>query len=259
MACRRGAPFVVFPPRFPSSAILYHVFLAAVRLVDVTLFGLRVHGREHLRGVCSAILVSNHTLVLDPGLLAHALRPRRVYFTMLEETALIPILGTFVRLLGGVPLVRGSLSQREGLIDEALRQLGLVHFFPEGECYLRNQQIQPFRRGAFHAALHRGLPVIPVTTVLRERAWPLWRRLGLPPRVTVVIGGPRQPAGVPGGTCASGNPSATSASGTRSIEDEWARRVRVEMQAVIDREGGCKTIGRGQMPRLGLHQRVAAV
>ena len=196
--------------------------------------------------------------MLDPGLLAHALRPRRVYFTMLEETAMIPLLGTFVRLLGGVPLVRSSGSRRERAIDDALRQLGLVHFFPEGECFLRNQEIQPFRRGAFHAALRRGLPVIPVTTVLRARAWPLWRRLGLPPRVLVVIGVPRQPSRVPMEPRAAGSPFAAAAPGTRSIEEDAARRIHDEMQAVIDREGGCRTLGRGRMPRLGLHRAVTA-
>jgi len=249
MAYRRDAPLVVFPPRFPPSAALYHFFLLAVRLIDAVLFGLRVRGRQNLRGIDRAILVSNHTLVLDPGLLAHALRPRRVFFTMLEETALIPLLGTFVRLLGGIPLVRGSGAKRERAIDDALRHSGLVHFFPEGECFLRNQEIQPFQRGAFHAALQRGLPVIPVTTVLRQRAWQLWRRLGLPPRVLIVIGPLRPPPRAPEG------PSARSA---RRVEEDFARRLRAEMQAVIGREGGCTTISRGKMPRLGLHRAAAA-
>lgn len=249
MACRRGQPVVVFSPRYAPSAILYHLFLIVVRPLNEAAFGLRVYGRHNLRGVRRAILVSNHTLVLDPGLLAHALRPRRVCFTMLEETALIPLLGTFVRLLGGVPLVRGSVKRRERVLDEALEHHGLVHFFPEGECFLRNQDIRPFHRGAFHAALRRELPVIPVTIVLRERAWLLWRRLGLPPRVLVVIGAPRR---------AAAHPSGSRRTGARSREEDLAREIHDEMQATIDREGGCKTIGRGQMPRLGLHERVAA-
>jgi 1-acyl-sn-glycerol-3-phosphate acyltransferase len=231
------------------SAVLYHTLLVAVRLVNAAMFGLRVQGRENLRGIRQAILVSNHTLVLDPALIAHALRPRRAYFTMLEETALIPALGTFVRLLGGVPLVLSSGARRERIIDTAVRHLGFVHFFPEGECNLRNQDIRPFRRGAFHAALRRGLPVIPVTTVLRTRAWSLWHRLGLPPRALVVIGHPWS------STPAAYGPEAT---GARSVEEALARRIRTEMQAVIDREGGCKTIGRGQMPRLALHHAAMA-
>ena len=32
----------------------------------------------------------------------------------------------------------------------------------------------------------------------------------------------------------------------------------VIVQAIIDREGGCRTLGRGRMPRLGLHRAVTA-
>ena len=84
----------------------------AVRVVDWLLYRISIEGRENLRGLGRAILVSNHTLLLDPGLIAHAIRPRRTYFTMLEETALIPFLGTFVRLLGGVPIPAARILSR---------------------------------------------------------------------------------------------------------------------------------------------------
>jgi 1-acyl-sn-glycerol-3-phosphate acyltransferase len=239
MAYRRGHRMVSFTPTFPPFTLVYHLVMLAVRIVTWSLFRIEIRGRENLRGVDRAILVSNHSLVFDPALIAHAIRPRRTYFTMLEETALIPLLGTFVRLLGGIPLVTGTGagSRREHGIDDALRHLGLVHYFPEGECYLRNQQIMPFRRGAFQAACWRGLPVVPVTTVLKERAWNLWRLLDLPPHVLVVIGEPLRPGHA-----------------TKNAEAALALRAREIMQSVIDREGGCKTMGRGAMRRLALHE-----
>ena len=122
--------------------------------------------------------------MLDPGILAYAIWPRRAYYTMLEETALIPFLGTFTRLLGAIPLVRGprAIVRQERGFDDAIRHLGLLHFFPEGECYLRNQQVMPFHRGAFHIACRRSLPVVPIAIVLKERTGKISRRLGLPPR-----------------------------------------------------------------------------
>jgi len=123
-----------------------------------------------------------------------------------------------------------------------------VHFFPEGECYIRNQEIRQFRRGAFHAACWRGIPVIPVTTVLRERAWQVWRWFDLPPRVLVVIGAPLHPAADEGRPLAGVS---------RVAEEELRRRAHAVMQSVIDREGGCKAMGRGMMPRIGLHHAVA--
>jgi 1-acyl-sn-glycerol-3-phosphate acyltransferase len=205
MAYRRGAAVLAFTPSFVPFTALFHLVMLAVRVVNLVLFGLQVRGREHLRGVERAILVSNHTLVLDPALLAHAIGPRRTYVTMLEETALIPHLGTFVRLLGGIPIPRGpgGTARFERGVEEAVRRIGFVHFFPEGECWLRNQEVRPFQRGAFREAFRLGLPIIPITTVLKERAWAAWRLLDLPPRVLIVIG-PLQRPGAPAGTDATG-------------------------------------------------------
>lgn len=239
MAYRRGHRMLTFTPSFLPFTIVYRCLAPIVRLVARWGFGVRVKGRENLRGVGRAILVSNHTLLLDPALIATAIWPRRAYFTMLEETALIPLLGTFVRLLGGIPLVRGpsAVARQARGMAEAILRLGLLHFYPEGECYVRNQQIMPFHRGAFRAACRLGLPVVTVTVVLKERAWKAWRLLDLPPRALVLIGKPLDP-----------QPD------TRAGIEALASRARQTMQAAIDREGGCKSIGRGAMPRLALHR-----
>jgi 1-acyl-sn-glycerol-3-phosphate acyltransferase len=120
-----------------------------------------------------------------------------------------------------------------------------MHFFPEGELYLENQQIQPFHPGAFILACHREVPIVPVTTILHQRLWRgkptirVGRRsLRLPPRVTVVIGKPVWA------------PSADSRGAARAAR-LMAERVRRDMQRVIDQRGGSKAISRGMMPRLG--------
>jgi 1-acyl-sn-glycerol-3-phosphate acyltransferase len=244
MAYRRGDPLIRFTPGFVSFTVVFHVVLSLVRLADWLVFRLRVEGRENLRAVERALLVSNHTLVVDPGIIAHVIRPRRAYFTMLEETALVPGLGTFVRLLGGVPIPARAASVRtlERGLRRALGELGLVHFFPEGECFLRNQQIQPFHPGVFVLAVRLGLPVVPLTTVLHERRLPaLGRPVQLPPRVSVLIGPAFRPPPARG---ASGNGSLRRAALTMAGE------LRAFMQSVVDSRGGCKTMGRGRMPRL---------
>jgi len=243
MAYRRGDRVVTFAPPFLPFMVIYGLIALLVRAAGRLLFGLRIKGTIHLRGIERAVLVSNHTLVLDPGFVGFAIQPRRAYYTMLEETALIPVLGTFTRLLGGMPLVRGprAVPRQERGIDDALRHLGLLHFFPEGECYLRNQQVMPFHRGAFHIACRRGLPVVPIAIVLKQRTSNIGRRLNLPPRVLMVIGRPLHPA-----------------SPSRGVEEALAAQARAAIQSTIDREGGCKTIGRGAMPRLAMHERVKA-
>jgi 1-acyl-sn-glycerol-3-phosphate acyltransferase len=231
-------------------AVLFTVILALVQLIDWLMYRIRIEGRKNLPRT-GAVLVSNHTLLMDPGIIAHALHPRRTYFTMLEETALIPWLGTFVRLLGAVPIPErpDSLRLLDGAARTAVRELGFIHVFPEGECFRGSQEIRPFHPGAFLLACRLSLPVVPVTTVLHERRGRttiriFGRTVRLPPRVTIVIGEPvRAPlALVPAGA---GSPVST----LRAAR-ELALSVRRLMQDTIDRKGGCKTMDRGQMPRL---------
>ena len=247
MAYRKGARIIAFTPGFIPFFAVFHLVLTAVRVYGRLVYGIRFRGRSHLERLTAAVIVSNHTLLFDPGLIAHAISPRRTYFTMLEETALVPWLGTFVRLLGAIPIPDEASSLR--VLDEAagtaFRTLGFLHFFPEGDLYRESQQLQPFHPGAFLVACRRGVPVVPVTTVLHQR---LWRGRGevrvaghavrLPPRVTIVIGEPVMPT------------EEDRRSPTRAAR-RMAEGVRARMQQAIDRHGGCKSISRGLMPRLG--------
>jgi 1-acyl-sn-glycerol-3-phosphate acyltransferase len=256
MAYRKGARIIGFTPSFLPFIALFAFALGVVRLIDWLVYRIRIDGRERLRQLRSAVLVSNHTLLLDPGIIAHAISPRRTYFTMLEETALIPFLGTFVRLLGAVPIPEhpGALRALDGAAREAMGLLGLIHFFPEGECYRGCQEIQPFHPGAFLLACRLNVPVVPVTTVLHERRWAgrssfnvLGRTLRLPPRVEIKIGAPVHPplAVVPTGQ--------ESGIALKRAARSLALEVHDIMQETIDRSGGSKTLNRGMMPRLVRH------
>jgi 1-acyl-sn-glycerol-3-phosphate acyltransferase len=256
MAYRKGARIIGFAPSFLPFIVMFAFALGVVRLIDWLVYRVRVEGRERLCPLGSAVLVSNHTLLLDPGIIAHAISPRRTYFTMLEETALIPFLGTFVRLLGAVPIPErpGALRALDGAAREAMGLLGLIHFFPEGECYRGCQEIQPFHPGAFLLACRLNVPVVPVTTVLHERRWAgrssfyvLGRVLRVPPRVEIEIGLPVHPplAVVPAGQ----ENSLALKRAARSL----AVQVHDLMQETIDRKGGSKTLNRGMMPRLVRH------
>ena len=248
MSYRRGDKIVAFTASFLPSRVIFQITLLLVRLVDWLIFRLRIEGRENLLKAQRALLVSNHTLVLDPGIIAHVVRPFRSYFTMLEETACIPWLGTFVRLLGAVPIPAKAAAMRilERAIRSELADLPFVHVFPEGECYLWNQQIQPFQLGAFYLACRLGLPILPVTTVLHERRW-FGRQsfhlagvvLRIPPQVTVVVGRPVCPLPKDGVSL-------------KNASIDLSRSVRSIMQQTIDRRGGSKTLSRGLMPRIAL-------
>ena len=261
MAYARGARIIRFAPAFLPFFLLYHFAVSVVRLFDWMIYDIRISGRENLRRVNRAILVSNHTLLLDPGIIAHAIRPRRTYFTMLEETALIPWLGTFVRLLGGVPIPErpDALRILDAAAQRAFHALGFLHFFPEGECYRGNQDLMPFHPGAFLLACRLRVPVIPVTTVLHRRTWRgratlhvAGRDFRIPPRVSVVVGAPVFPPPVDAAGAASPGVS------PRRAARAMSAAVREAMQQTIDAEGGCKSMSRGQMPRLVKHRDAAS-
>lgn len=235
------------------SHLVFYTVLYPVVFVSRVLFGLRLRGWGNLRRARPALLVSNHTLFLDPGVLAAALFPFRTYFTMLEETALIPVLGTFVRLLGGVPIPTNPRTFRllESDIRRGLEEMGFVHFFPEGECYQWSQEVQPFHPGVFVLAARLGVPVIPVATVLHARRWGgrsyltiAGRRLYIPPRVTVVFSRPIDPPSGPDGGRGS----------LRAAAEGLQELTRTAVQAAIDRYKGSKSIYRGQMPRIAGQQ-----
>jgi 1-acyl-sn-glycerol-3-phosphate acyltransferase len=250
MAYKRGEKIQAYSPAFIPATLMFHFTMLLVLLVDRLIFHLKIEGRERLRRIASGLLVSNHTLVLDPGIIAHVLRPDRTYFTMLEETACIPVLGTYVRMLGAVPIPSRAASMRilEKTVRRNLRDMPFVHVFPEGECYLWNQEIKDFQLGAFYLACRLRLPIVPVTTILHERRW-LGRtsfHLGgrtfrVPPQVTVVVGEAVYPNG----------------NGGRSLKREaveLSRKTRSVMQRTIDRRGGSKSMSKGRMPRITLQQ-----
>jgi 1-acyl-sn-glycerol-3-phosphate acyltransferase len=233
---------------------MFHFTILLVRLVNRLVFRLRIEGREQLQRISSGLLVSNHTLVLDPGIIAHVLRPQRTYFTMLEETACIPLLGTFVRLLGAIPIPASSAAVRalERAIRTNLRDLPFVHVFPEGECYLWNQEIKDFQLGAFYLACRLRLPVVPITTVLHQRHWLgresfhfAGRTLRIPPQVTVVVGDAVYPNGAAAGSL-------------KREALEMSHKIRSVMQRTIDHRGGSKSLSKGRMPRLAVQQKQQA-
>jgi 1-acyl-sn-glycerol-3-phosphate acyltransferase len=258
MAYRKGANIIGFTPPFPPFIILYHLVVALMRIVDLLVYRVRIKGKENLPRDGGAVLVSNHTLLLDPGILAHAIRPHRTYFTMLEETALIPFLGTFVRLLGGVPIPErpGALRALDTAARTALREIGFIHFFPEGECYRESQEIQSFHPGAFLLACRLNVPLVPITTVLHETRWRgrrsfrfAGKEILLPPRITIVIGAP-VPA--PFALLPAAGRMEDGVSLKRAAR-ALSEQVRANMQATIDLENGSKTMYRGIMPRLVKH------
>jgi 1-acyl-sn-glycerol-3-phosphate acyltransferase len=64
-----------------------------VIIVNKLVFRLKVTGRSNLSAISKTgcFLISNHTLYLDPAIIAHAISPRRTLFSALQSTFKIPV------------------------------------------------------------------------------------------------------------------------------------------------------------------------
>ncbi len=188
---------LTFRPLYQLMAgYVFYATLFLVMLFDVFIFRLRVIGRGNLARIPrrGAFLVSNHSLYFDPGVVAHAIAPRRTLFSALESTIQTPLLGNFIRFLGAFPIPeRMGLVRLARPVRDALARGWLVHFFPERDLKYQNRELQPFHPGVFFLAQLFDVPVVPITLASRHPRL-LGRRVARAyVRVTAVIGEPLHP------------------------------------------------------------------
>ena len=246
MPYKHGRPVIDISPWFrTASAWTFYLCFPIAVTINLLQHCTRYKHRWRLKNVLRAITVSNHTTFLDPVKITGLTLPRLVFQTLLERTVEFPFLGTFTRLLGGVPIPRGRAGYRKILeiCGRAFKYRRYLHFYPEGECFLYNQRIREFQSGAFRIAAELDVPVIPLVTVFSNglfKPWTFWGR-SLPAETLVVLD-PVYPAEY---VRRDGNGEFT----RESIRD-YAEAVRRKMQAEIDRRGGSTAFYRGQMERL---------
>ena len=177
MAYKKGDSLIRKNPLFRiASHLTFYSVLPIAWLIFFGLYRGKVRGRWRIKDFLKenkngkAIMVSNHTTFFDPILTSLSIVPYCMYHTLLEATVCTPFLGTFIQLLGGMPVPRGrNASERftEG-IKLALTKRPLVHVYPEGECFVHDQNVEKFHRGAFVVAKELNLPVFPAATVFKE-------------------------------------------------------------------------------------------
>jgi len=243
----------------------FYLTIPIAFLINYMMFFTGYKNRFNLKGIRRAVTVSNHTTFLDPVKIAALALPELIYQTLLEGTVESPILGTYTRILGGVPIPRGIGGHKKILdilkpdradktaygkkyySDQKLPTgfdfRRFMHFYPEGECFLYNQKIREFKSGAFIIAAELNIPVIPLVTVLKEGPFRPWSFLGRSlPYETLVVLEPVYPSGY----------VKKNDKGEFTLESirKFSEAVRKRMQAEIDKRGGSCAFYRGQMERL---------
>lgn len=166
-------------------ALVKLVAFALMRL----LFRLETRDPGRVPAAGPALLVSNHSSLLDAPLIGSASR-RRLAFLAKAELFRIPVFGALLRRLGARPLRReGSDPAAMRTALRALEEGGALLVFPEGT---RGPEgvLRPARAGAGMLAVVSGAPVVPVYVSGSGRAWPKGARLPRPAKVTVTFGQP---------------------------------------------------------------------
>ena len=246
MPYKHGRPAIdlSFPFR-AASAWSFYLTIPWAMLINIMQHSTRYKHRWRIYNIRKAVTVSNHTTFFDPVKISVLVLPRLIFQTLLEATVEFPVLGTYVRTLGGVPIPRGKTGYKKFLENcrRAFKYRRYLHFYPEGECFLYNQQIREFRPGAFSVAAELDIPVLPMVTVFSQglfRPWSFWGR-SLPVETLVVLE-PEYPSRY----------VRRDENGEilKDSIDEFAKAVRGKMQREIDRRGGSNAFFRGRMERI---------
>ncbi|RBP79475.1 1-acylglycerol-3-phosphate O-acyltransferase [Marinomonas rhizomae] len=130
------------------------------------LFGISVEGRvaESAKNIPQAVYVANHQNNFDLFTLA-AVVPKGVVTVGKTSLRWIPFFGVLYWASGNFLINRENRKQAIATIDQIvsnMKKTGLsIWMFPEG-TRSRGRGWLPFKRGAFHAAVQAGVPIVPI-------------------------------------------------------------------------------------------------
>ena len=160
------------------------------------IYRLEVVGADHLPATGPAIVAPNHDSWLD-GIILGAAVPRELRFVAKAELWRSRLLAWMLDGLGAIPIERGRNDYLAAArVLQALAAGQAVVIFPQGA--VRGERV--WQRGAAHAALMTGAPLVPVRLVGTARA--LSRgKIGFP-RLRVIVGKPIEVARAPQETAA---------------------------------------------------------
>ncbi len=146
----------------------FTVLRAVLLVLCRILFGMKIHGLNHVPAEGPLIVVSNHLHNADPLLVSVAC-PRPVHFMAKKELMTVPLIGRIIRFGGGFPVDRGKADRQAILMAEAHLKQGIaVGMFPEGTRSI-SRQIERALPGAGLIALRGNAPILPVAVVGSER------------------------------------------------------------------------------------------
>ncbi len=174
----------------------YRAVRLLIATVAATIGGWRATGRRNIPASGGVMLVSNHLSYLDVFLLGFGVERPLNYVA--RSTLFVPVLGPFIRSLGGFPIQRegmGASGMKETL--KRLRAGGIVTLFPEG-TRSGDGELAPLKPGIALLVSRAGVPVVPAGIAGTFRSWPRGRLLPVPRPIRIHYGPPIHPADLEG-------------------------------------------------------------
>ena len=160
-------------------------------MIRFALTRLEVCGAENLDPSRAYCFVANHRSMLDIAVLLCAV-PGELGFVAKAELRKIPVMGAFMAALGMVFVDRGrhtSAMKALGGVAELAAEGRSVAAFPEGTRHV-GDELAPFKKGMFVAAIGADLPIVPVALIGTDRVMPNHGFRPRPGVVRVVMGEP---------------------------------------------------------------------
>jgi 1-acyl-sn-glycerol-3-phosphate acyltransferase len=158
------------------------------RLIAQLFFGFRIIHRERVIQTGSVILAMNHQSFFDPPLAGNAC-DRPIFFLAKKSLMNVPVLGWLLPKLNVIPVnLEGDRSALKALIRIlSAGECALV--FPEGSR-TPDGNLQPAAAGLGLLIAKTRAPVVPMRIFGAFDAWPIYGKIHLWRKITIVAGEP---------------------------------------------------------------------
>ncbi len=164
-------------------SIFFRAWASVFRFMAICVFnpfmrlsrGLKIFGKENRKKLRHKgfVMTCNHVYLLDDlSVGTNVFATRKIYFTTLAQNIRRPMVGFWLRSLGGIPIPAGSLSGMKKFNDDIsflLKKHKPVLFNPEAAMWPFYREIRPFKRGAFQAAVRNDVPVLPIVALFKRK------------------------------------------------------------------------------------------
>ena len=157
---------------------LYRCLKFLFSWVFYLLYGLKIRNKEKEPAYKNFVICANHTSLMDVVPLVIALKTQ-IRFMGKKEAFKVPILGAFLRGMGGYPVDRktGDVSAIKKTIEILKNEHGCVGIFPQGTRRpYENPRTTPIKDGAGMVALKAGVGILPVAIKTKKGKLKLFRK-----------------------------------------------------------------------------------